>query len=138
MTLGLLDRRFDLLRPVPQPPDSFGATAPQLTQYALVATVSGGLRADTSQGQQEVFEAEQRVQLQRELMTIRFRRDVQASWLVIYQGQVYQLLAVNEIGRKQGLLLRAVSRGQVPESALPPVNAPSGGFGTYTFDFALS
>ena len=106
MNFGLFDRKLLLQRPAAVAQDAFGAPAPQ--SFEDVATVSGQQKFGTGT---EAVLAEQQTTQQVVRWQIRYRRDIENTWQFVCEGKLYQITAVQEIGRRAGLLLTTYSRG---------------------------
>lgn len=126
MNFGLFDRKLLLQRPAAVAQDAFGAPAPEL--FEDVATVYGqqkfGTGTEATLGQE--LTAQQVVTWQ-----IRYRDDIATSWQFTCEGKLYEITAIQEIGRRAGLLLTTYSRGAAPK---PPVVSPPAA-GTYQLSY---
>lgn len=105
MIVGRLDRRITIEQPTAsqdaygEPVESWGALA---TVWAQVQPLRG----------EERFEAQQVGAERTVRFRIRYRSDVTEQMRVVYDGDVYDITAVLELGRREGLEILAVA--QVP------------------------
>ena len=103
MNIGKLDRRIELEQNTATQ-DTFGQAIDQWEslgkRWASVAYKGGG----------EQIQADEQVAVQRVEFTIRHEEGLTARLRVRYQGQVYDIEAVAEIGRRAGLKLTAFTR----------------------------
>lgn len=106
MNFGKFDRKLLLQRPTKVPQDAYGAPAP--AGWEDVATVYGQQKFGAGT---EAVLAEQQTAQQVVTWQIRYRRDVVPDWQFTYEGRTYQITAVQEIGRRAGLLLTTYYRG---------------------------
>lgn len=108
MNIGKLDRLLLLQAPAAVAQDSFGQPVgtPGFTDVATVYGQPIYPRPGTETVQTAQLTAEQTVQF-----TIRYRADVRPTWQVVYEGTIYLITAVAEIGRRQGLTLTTQRRG---------------------------
>ena len=109
MNLGKLDRLITLQAPGAAPQNAYGETAPAV----FLDAASVYAQVDYPQGA-EATEAAQLQTVQPVKFRIRYRAGVETSWRVRYEDHTFQLTAVAEMGRRVGLLLTAVRRGQEP------------------------
>ena len=58
----------------------------------------------------EFFTADQTVAERRLGFTLRFRSDIEVTDRLLYGGQIYDIQAIREVGRRQWLELHAVAR----------------------------
>lgn len=107
MNLGKLDHLLTLQRPAGPAPDDFNA-APAVG-FEDVAQVWAQVKYP--QGN-EATDAAQLQTVQQVQLTIRYRADVETTWRGVLDGKIYTFTAVAEIGRRVGLILTAVRRGQ--------------------------
>ena len=61
-------------------------------------------------GAKEREEADQRVTVNPKIFTIRYRSEVSTKHRISYDGDIYQITGITEIGRKEGLRITAVAR----------------------------
>ena len=109
MNIGKLDRLITLQAPGAAPQNAYGETAPAV----FIDAASVYAQVDYPQGA-EATEAAQLQTVQPVKFRIRYRAGVETSWRVRYEDHTFQLTAVAEMGRRVGLLLTAVRRGQEP------------------------
>ena len=109
MNLGKLDRLITLQAPGAPTQNAYGETAPAV----FIDAASVYAQVDYPQGA-EATEAAQLQTVQPVKFRIRYRAGVETSWRVRYEDHTYQLTAVAEMGRRVGLILTAVRRGQEP------------------------
>ncbi|TVT39631.1 head-tail adaptor protein [Hymenobacter setariae] len=106
MNFGKFDRQLLLQRPAVVAQNDFGESAP--AGFEDVATVWGeqkpGTGAESVIGQQQT--AQQAANWQ-----IRYRADITPTWQFVCEGHTYQIIAIQEVGRRAGLLLTTYSRG---------------------------
>lgn len=121
MNFGKFDRQLLLQRPAVVTQNDFGEPAP--ASFDDVATVWGEQKPGAGA---ESFTAQQLTAQQAVSWQIRYRPDLSTTWQFVCEGQLYQITAIQEVGRRQGLLLSTYSRGAAPVSAPPPPAA-----GTY-------
>jgi SPP1 family predicted phage head-tail adaptor len=103
MNIGKLDRRILLEQNLPTP-DSFGQPIDSWSEVGQVWA-----RVDYMQGS-EKNQANEEVAIQWIEFTIRYRKPLNARYRITYEGQVYDIEAVAEIGRRQGLKLSTYTR----------------------------
>ena len=106
MYLGNLQYRVILQKPVNAAPNQFG----EITQTWV--TVGVVWAAWNYAAGNEKYIAEEKTTIQNVLFTIRWRPDVNTLCRLNYKGAIYQIDAVAELGRRQGLILSSYSRGQ--------------------------
>jgi len=106
MNFGKFDRKLLLQKPTAVGQDAFGAPAP--ASFEDVATVYGEQKPGTGT---EAFLAQQQTAQQVVTWQIRYRADVATTWQFVCEGRTYQITAIQEIGRRAGLLLTTYSRG---------------------------
>jgi SPP1 family predicted phage head-tail adaptor len=111
MNFGRFDRLLTLLAPAVALLNEYG----EPTAAAFVDRGDVWAQVKYDQGS-EVYLADEKTAVQRITFTLRYRADITPLWRVQYQGRIYLLDAVAEIGRRQGLTLSSFSRGQ--ESAI--------------------
>lgn len=103
MQAGKLDRRITLLKPTTAQ-DSYGAMteafASDGTVWANVKQVDGG----------ESFQDDQHTAKKTLVFTIRYRSGITPSWRVQFDGEIYDLDDVAEVGRREGLALTGYAR----------------------------
>ena len=103
MEPGRLDRRITLLSRS-SAVDAWNQTS---KSYSTLATVWAHV-ADP--GAREREEAEQTVTVRTKIFTIRHRSDVSTLNRITYDSDTYEITAIAEIGRKEGLRITAVAR----------------------------
>ncbi len=108
MNFGKLDRQVVLQQPAPAVQNGFGELTPVAAPYQDVATVWAEQKPGTGG---ESFLAQQQTAQQVVTWQLRHRADVQPTWRLVYAGQVYEITAVAEIGRRVGLTLTTYCRG---------------------------
>jgi SPP1 family predicted phage head-tail adaptor len=107
MNFGKFDRLVTLQEPQPAPADQFGG-AGQEQLFKDVAQV----RAEQKPGTDvEAVQADQLTAVQQSTWQMRYRADVVPTWQLVYNGAVYAITGVQEIGRKAGLILTTYRRG---------------------------
>ena len=106
MNIGQLDRKVTLQAPVIVAQDLYGQPAP--VSFTDIATVAAGVKYDKGN---EAVAADQNTATQRILFTIRYRPDVRPTWQLGYEGKVFQITDVAEIGRRRGTILTCYSHG---------------------------
>ncbi len=106
MQAGRLDRRIDLQR---QEPSLDGAGAKVKTWQTFAASIPARVRP--TQGREQVLEGERQARTDREF-EIRFRTDVTPKVRILYQERAFDVLDVQEIGRRAGLLIQAKARAE--------------------------
>jgi SPP1 family predicted phage head-tail adaptor len=106
MNIGKLDRRLTLQQSAEVPQNQFGEEAP--AGFADVATVAAGIEFKPGG---EALQANQPTATQRVVFTIRYRPDVLPTWQLRYEGRIFQITDVAEIGRRRGLLLTCYAHG---------------------------
>ncbi|MBJ6145736.1 phage head closure protein [Hymenobacter sp. BT559] len=116
MNFGKFDRKLLLQKPAATVQDRFGASKPVANAFEDVATVYGEQKPGTGT---EIFLAQQQTAQVTVNWQIRYRADVRPTWQLIYNGELYQIVAVVEIGRRTGLLLITYSRGPAPKPVTP-------------------
>lgn len=104
MRAGQLDRRITIQQ-FATSPDSFGQPIETWTDVAVVwaqiTAESGG----------ESYAAEQRTAKQVVTFTVRYRAGIRPkSHRVVYDGEIYDVENVEEIGRREGLAIKAYAR----------------------------
>lgn len=106
MYLGNLQYRVTLLAPKSSPPT---ATGELLRTFSPVATVWASWNYGVGN---EQYLADEKTTIQKVAFTIRYRGDVTTEWRLLYKGYIYEINAVAELGRRQGLILSSFARGQ--------------------------
>lgn len=106
MNFGKCDRQLLLQRPAAAAQNSFGAPAP--AAFSDVETVWGEQKPGAGS---EAVQAAQLTAQQVVVWQIRYRADVVPTWQLVCEGRTYQITAVQEIGRRQGLTLTTYYRG---------------------------
>jgi len=99
MEPGRLDRRITIL----QRGSSTDDWNQRANAYVLLAEVR-------DPGAKEREEADQRVTVATKVFTIRFRSDVKTTHRISYGSDTYEVTAIAEIGRQEGLRITAVAR----------------------------
>ncbi|MGI4736324.1 MAG: phage head closure protein [Janthinobacterium lividum] len=107
MNFGKQDRLVTLQQPQPAPADSFGG-AGQQQLFSDVAEVWAEQKPGAGS---EVLQGDQQVAVQVSTWLMRYRADVQPTWQLTYEGAVYAITGVQEIGRRAGLTLTTYRRG---------------------------
>jgi len=100
---GQLDRRITLRTPVFTP----GPRGERVVTWQDLATVWAEVRPLPGT---EVLTGAQATTLADTLFRIRWRTDVSPGMGVGFDGRDYEILAITEIGRRQGLVLFATAR----------------------------
>lgn len=106
MYLGNLQYLVQLLKPTAAPANQYGEVTESFASAGNVWAAwnyTAGL---------EAYLADEKTTVQNVLFTIRWRPDVNTLWRLRYKGATYQINAVAELGRRQGLILTSQSRGQ--------------------------
>ena len=103
MEPGRLDRRISIL----QRSTGTDAWNQNLGSYVQVLEVWAEVR---DQGAKEREEADQRVTVNPKIFTIRYRSEVSTKHRISYDGDIYQITGITEIGRKEGQRITAVAR----------------------------
>ena len=106
MYLGSLQYRITLLAPLSGSPT---ATGELLRTFSPVATVWASWNYGVGN---EQYLADEKTTIQKVAFTIRYRNDVTTEWRILYKGITYEVNAVAEYGRRQGLILSSFARGQ--------------------------
>jgi SPP1 family predicted phage head-tail adaptor len=106
MNFGKFDRQLLLQKPGAVGQDLYGA--PTSASFEDVATVWGEQKPGTGA---ESFIGQQQTAQQVVTWQIRYRADVATTWQFVCEGLTYQIIAIQEIGRRAGLLLTTYSRG---------------------------
>jgi SPP1 family predicted phage head-tail adaptor len=96
MQAGKLDRRLIIKTPV-FTRDAHGG---RVTTYTTLATVDGGMLPVAGS---RLFEAAQFIDGAQVRFQIRWRSDFDKSARIRFEGQDYQVLRIDEIGRRRGL-----------------------------------
>lgn len=103
MLAGPLDRRVTLQQPVRGTRSAAGDTP---ITYSTVATVWASKRdirgREALAGGAPLAEVET-------MISIRYRSDIRPSWRVVLDGRNYDIVAIAELGRRDGLELRCVA-----------------------------
>lgn len=105
MPLGDLDRRISLYTSTTAY-NSFGE--PTLT-WALNGSVWAGIAYEVTP---ENFKSDQLIATQRMQFMIRYK-SLTEKWKVVYGGKTYDILSIEEVGRKNYLLLNCESRDNI-------------------------
>jgi len=100
MQAGKLDRRLMIKTPT-FTRDAHGG---RVTTFATLATVDGGV---LSVAGSRLFEAAQFIDGAQVRFQIRYRSDFDKSALITFDGRDYQVLRIDEIGRRRGLFVWA-------------------------------
>ena len=103
MEPGRLDRRILIL----QRSTSTDAWNQNLGSYVQVLEVWAEVK---DLGAKEREEADQRVTVNPKIFTIRYRSEVTTKHRISFDGDIYQITGMTEIGRKEGLRITAVAR----------------------------
>lgn len=107
MNIGQLDRLVTLQQPAAAPANIYGGSG-QTQVFTDVATVAANVKyaagGEAQQGQQQAT-------TQRITFTIRYRADVRPTWQLSYEGRIFQITDVAEIGRRVGTTLTCYSHG---------------------------
>lgn len=99
MNAGDLDRRITVQR-CTEAPDSFGQVIPTWSTLAVVwAKVERN-------GGGEKFATDQRTSRSEAAFTIRYRAGITPKMRVLFDGEVWEIEAVDELGRRDGLMLK--------------------------------
>ena len=106
MYLGNLQYLVQLQKPTAAPANQYGEVQESFT---TVGSVWAAWNYATGI---EQYLADEKTTIQNVLFTIRWRPDVNTLWRLRYKGATYQINAVAELGRRQGLILTSQSRGQ--------------------------
>jgi SPP1 family predicted phage head-tail adaptor len=106
MNFGKFDRLLLLQRPSVVPQNSFGESAP--AGFEDVEAVRGEQKLGAGA---ESFLAQQQTAQQAVTWQIRYRADIDTTWQFICEGRTYQIIAIQEVGRRAGLLLTTYTRG---------------------------
>ena len=107
MNFGNFNRLVMLQAPQPAPADQFGGAGQQVL-FSDVAEVWAEQKPGPGT---EVVEANQLTAVQQSTWQLRYRADVTPTWQLVYNGAVYAITGVQEIGRQAGLLLTTYRRG---------------------------
>lgn len=108
MNLGKLDRRLTLEQNTASQND-FGEAVPAWAELG-----QRWARVEYKQGS-ESFQADEQVAVQRIDFTIRYEKGLSSRLRVRYEGQVYDIDAVAEIGRRHGLKLTTFTRNDAAD-----------------------
>lgn len=98
MNAGKMDRKIVLLA-YGVTTDNFGQEVDSYTDAATVWAEKKDLSA------MESVEVDQLTATVRTEFRIRYRTDVRATWRIRYDGEVYAIRGILEIGRREGLVL---------------------------------
>lgn len=130
MNFGKFDRQLLLQKPAALKQDSFGTPQPVANAFEDVETVRGEQKLGAGT---ETFLAQQQTAQQVVTWHIRYRADIATSWRFICEGKLYEITAIQEIGRRAGLILTTYSRGPAPKP--PVVSPPAATAGTYQLSY---
>jgi SPP1 family predicted phage head-tail adaptor len=130
MNFGKFDRHITLLKPVAPAQNAYGETAP--LSYVEVGKVYAEQKYAAGS---EAFQAQELTAVQLVNWQLRYRADLNPTWLLAYGGNTYEITAVAEIGRRAGLTLTTRTRPAPPVAVAVPVVA-AGGL-DYLIPFAL-
>jgi SPP1 family predicted phage head-tail adaptor len=103
MQIGKMDRRIT----IQQVTESQSSSGEATQSWATLATVSAQVETDSGDEGAEGAGEQARSNC---LFTIRHRSDVTAKHRISYAGNTYDILSVVEIGRRQGLQIRAIAK----------------------------
>jgi SPP1 family predicted phage head-tail adaptor len=106
MNIGQFDRQVTLQQPATVAQDAAGQPAP--VRFTDVATVAAGVKYNPGA---EAVAADKNTATQRIAFTIRYRADVRPTWQLAYEGRIFQITDVAEIGRRRGTILTCYSHG---------------------------
>jgi SPP1 family predicted phage head-tail adaptor len=106
MNFGKFDRQLLLQRPAVVTQNDFGEEAS--AGFEDVEAVYGEQKPGTGS---ESFLAQQQTAQQAVTWQIRYRADLTTTWQLVYEGCTYQIIAIQEVGRRAGLLLTTYFRG---------------------------
>ncbi len=109
MNIGKLDRRITLEQNTATAND-FGEQVPGWSEVGEVWA-----RVDYGKGNED-FQSGEQVAVQRIDFTIRYRKSLSARLRITYEGQVYDIEAVAELGRRAGLKLSAFTRNDAADA----------------------
>ena len=101
LDIGKLDRRVTIEQRT-DTRDDFGEPIPA---WSTLATVWAG---KVSEEGSERFEGEQRHATRRVVWRIRHRTDVTEAMRILFDGDHYDITAITEIGRKEGLQIETL------------------------------
>ena len=107
MNFGNFNRLVTLQAPQPAPANPFGGAGQQVL-FSDVAEVWAEQKLGAGT---EVVEANQLTTVQQSTWQLRYLPDVTPTWQLVYNGAVYAITGVQEIGRQAGLLLTTYRRG---------------------------
>jgi head-tail adaptor len=119
MNFGKFDRLITLLKPAPPTQNDYGELAPE--SYVEVAKTYAEQKYGPGS---EAFQAQELTAVQLVNWQLRYRADLNPTWLLTYGGATYEITAVSEIGRRAGLTLTTRTR-PAPAVALPTPEAPA-------------
>lgn len=103
---GELDHEVQLLRPSTARDTTTGETA---VDYESTCTVWAKVE---NAGTREGWAAAQRYAEVDLVITIRWRGDLDVTWGVQYEGRAYEIVGVEEIGRRVGVRLIVTGRAE--------------------------
>lgn len=103
MPAGRLDRRVTLQ----QVAETRSSSGDVVQSWSELATVWAGVQQPSGR---TAFEATERQARGDAIFRIRYRDDVTAKNRILYQGDIYEILAIKEIGRREGLEIAANAR----------------------------
>jgi SPP1 family predicted phage head-tail adaptor len=95
---GQRNRRVTLMQPTPGE-DGYGQP---LTTYSWVADVWADIRGATSREYTASRQTESAIDA---VMRLPYRQDIQATWVVVYEGRLYDIQSQFEIGHREGIQL---------------------------------
>jgi SPP1 family predicted phage head-tail adaptor len=102
MRAGELDRRITIQSQTTTQADNLELNTAWVDEVSLPAAVKG-LRGS------ERFEHDQRTAEQTKVFKIRYRKALTTKHRIVYDGQSYDIVNINELGRRAGLELTAVA-----------------------------
>lgn len=86
-----------------------GAGQP-LKSWSPLATVWANVTNKQDDYDKESFPGDQKTPMERTFFKIRYRADVTESHRISYDGKFYDIIAIKELGRKDGLMLKTIRR----------------------------
>jgi head-tail adaptor len=114
MRAGSLDRRVDLVRKNESATDVAGNLTISWTHIATTWAEKGrALGGDQDMKKMvgiETWQGDQGVNRIDQQWRIRYREDIQNGDLVIWGGDAWEIMAIDEVGRREGLILMTRSR----------------------------
>lgn len=98
ITIGILDKQIEYLRPV----TTMGALNQEIITWDVLGCAWASITFKSTGGT-EINMGDQHISQQRAHFLVRWRSDLDAKYAVRYNGKIYDIQYINEVGRKEHL-----------------------------------